>query len=107
FDQKPHGLKLEKLAEKKAEEEKETAALSDRLILFTTRTCPNCRMARTFLDKAGLAYEVVIADENEALCDQFRIAQAPTLVVIKDGQAENIENVSNIRKYIESIKATA
>ncbi|MBR5980297.1 MAG: ribonucleoside triphosphate reductase, partial [Oscillospiraceae bacterium] len=35
----------------------------DTIILFETRTCPNCRRARTFLDRAGIQYEEVIADE--------------------------------------------
>ena len=32
------------------------------------------------------------------------VKQAPTLVVIKDGVQENIVNLSNIKKHIESFK---
>ena len=35
--------------------------------------------------------------------EQLGIMQAPTLVVIKDGQVKKIANASNIRKYAETI----
>ena len=77
----------------------------DRIILFATRTCPNCRMARTFLDNAGIAYDEVFADEDEAMSDKYGIRQAPTLVVESGGKMEKIINVSNIRKYINEVVA--
>ena len=83
----------------------ETAAEAERVILFATHTCPNCRMAKQFLDKAGIQYEVVIADENQDLCDLYEVRQAPTLVVVSGDSAEKIVNVSNIRKYISEVAA--
>ena len=77
----------------------------DRIILFATRTCPNCRMARTFLENAGIAYDEVYADEDEAMSDKYGIRQAPTLVVESGGRMEKIINVSNIRKYINEVVA--
>ena len=74
----------------------------NRTILFATRTCPNCKMAMAFLDKAGMAYEHVYADESRELVEEFDIHQAPTLVVVRAGKAEKFVNVSNIRKFIES-----
>ncbi len=75
----------------------------DEILLFATKTCPNCRLAAGFLDKAGMAYKKVFAEENPELCEKFGIKQAPTLIVIKDGSVESIVNVSNIRKYINSV----
>lgn len=69
--------------------------------LFTTKTCPNCKMAKQFLKDVD--YEVVDAEENAELAEQLGIMQAPTLVVIKDGQVKKIANASNIRKYVETI----
>ena len=69
--------------------------------LFTTKTCPNCKMAKQFLKDVD--YEVVDAEENAELAEQLGIMQAPTLVVIKDGQVKKIANASNIRKYAETI----
>ena len=74
----------------------------DRIILFGTRTCPNCKMAITFLNNAGIAFEHVIADENRELTEQFDIHQAPTLVVVRNGKMEQYVNLSNIRKYIDT-----
>ena len=78
-----------------------------KLILFATKTCPNCKMACMFLDKAGLAYEKLYAEENPDLAKTYGIKQAPTLVVVRDdGSFECVANVSNIRKFIdESVKA--
>ena len=73
-----------------------------KLILFATKTCPNCRMACTFLDKAGLAYEKLYAEENADLAKTYGIKQAPTLVVVRDdGSFETVCNLSNIRKFVE------
>ena len=74
----------------------------DKIILFATRTCPNCKMAVQFLNKAGIAFEEIFADENAEMATKFEIRQAPTLVVIKGGVAEKIVNLSNIKGFIEN-----
>ncbi len=84
-----------------AKEECAECANEDQIILFASKTCPNCKMAAKFLDDAGVKYEKVLADENPDLANKFDIHQAPTLVVIKNGEAEKITNLSNIRAYTE------
>ncbi len=74
---------------------------ADAIILFATHTCPNCKMAKIFLDKAGIDYEVVYADDNPETAAEFEIKQAPTMVVSRSGETEVITNVSNIRKFAE------
>ena len=76
----------------------------DKLILFKTTTCPNCKMAERFLGEAGIAYETVYADNQPDVAKEYGVSTAPTLFVIKNGVAEKIVNVSNIRKYIDSIE---
>ena len=83
------------------------AGTSDRLILFATSTCPNCKMAKRFLDQAGLRYDVILANEDIASADLYSIRQAPTLVVVRGGKMEKFENVSNIRRFIEETAAAA
>ena len=83
------------------------AGSSDRVILFATSTCPNCKMAKRFLDQAGVAYDVILANEDIASVDLYDIRQAPTLVVIRGGKMEKFENVSNIRRFIEESAAVA
>ena len=80
----------------------EECAAPDRLILFTTKTCPKCRMAKMFLDNAGLQYEALLAEENSSLAASYGIKEAPTLVVIKGDGAEVIANPSNIKGYVDS-----
>ncbi len=75
-----------------------------KLILFATKTCPNCRMAKIFLEKAGLDYEVIFANEEIEEANRYDIRQAPTLVIVNaDKTAEKVVNISNIRKYIDAL----
>ena len=73
----------------------------DKVLLFATTTCPNCKMAEKFLDKAGIAFEKVYADQNPALAEEYGIHQAPTLVVTANGETQKIVNLSNIKAFIE------
>ena len=74
---------------------------ADKLTLFTTTTCPNCRIAKRFLDDAGIEYEVVVADQDEAKAREFQISHAPTLVISNGKDAEKLAGISAIRKYID------
>lgn len=73
-------------------------------LLFATTTCPNCKMAEQFLNKAGVSFEKVYADQNPALAEQYDIHQAPTLVEVADGTVNKIVNLSNIKAYAEQAK---
>ena len=67
--------------------------------LFTTKTCPNCKIAKEFLK--GMDYQAVDAEENQQLTEQFGVMQAPTLVVVKDGTVQRYVNAGNIKKYVD------
>ena len=73
----------------------------DELLLFTTKTCPNCRMACMMLDKAGIPYQKIDAEADAALTRRHNVQQAPTLVYVHHGEARNIANASNIKAFIE------
>ena len=75
-------------------------AAADGVYLFTTATCPNCKIACGILDKQGATYQKLLADENVDLVEQYGIKQAPTLVVVKNGVVEKYAGVSNIKKYL-------
>ncbi|MBQ6653995.1 MAG: ribonucleoside triphosphate reductase [Erysipelotrichaceae bacterium] len=85
--------------EKRAEEPKTTEA-DDQVMLFTTKTCPNCVMAKKLLNDKKVDYQIVDAEENANLCYEYEVSQAPTLVVLKDGKIGKYANVSNIVKYL-------
>ena len=81
-----------------------SAAAEDKageLLLFTTKTCPNCKLAKAALDKAGVAYTVIDAEENAALTDKYGVRQAPTLVSVAGDSFETFANASNIKAFAE------
>ena len=78
---------------------------SDELLLFTTRTCPNCRQAISLLDKAGIPYRKVIAEESPDLTTRYGVRQAPTLVYEDQGQAVKLTGVGAIKKFADQNRA--
>jgi ribonucleoside-triphosphate reductase len=72
------------------------------VLLFTTKTCPNCRLAKEYL--GGIDYTVIDAEENSQLAASYGIMQAPTLVVVSGQSRQKYVNVSNIKKYAEQYK---
>ena len=92
-----HGIKDEACEEEKPQTLQET-------LLFGTKTCPNCKMAKMLLEKAGVKYKWVDAEENVELTTQMGVKKAPTLLVPEDGEVRVFENASNIKGYIESKK---
>lgn len=93
---------MHKSAELQAKEDEVLPAQPecDDLLLFATRTCPNCAQAEKLLQNAGLALTKLLAEENAELAKKLGIRQAPTLVV---GQ-EKITGLGPIRKYINDHK---
>ncbi len=71
-----------------------------RTMLFATKTCPKCKIAASLLDAAGVAYEKILVEDNEALARQYELKQAPTLVIdTPDGVAKYTE-VAGVKEYI-------
>lgn len=78
------------------------ANVEDKIYLFGTKTCPNCKTAKELLKKAKIDYEYIDAEKEPNMAKEFGIKQAPTLVVIKNNEANHFKNVSNIKKFIET-----
>ena len=78
-----------------------TAAVADGNYIFTTATCPNCKVACAILDKAGVAYEKLLSDEHKELAVALGIKQAPTLVIVKDGEVQKFAGVSDIKRALK------
>ena len=87
--------------ELKKEEKKEV--ISDELLLFTTATCPNCRMAKMILDQKGIKYKIIDANENQELCIKLGIKGAPTLLVPTNGHYVAYSNASEIKGFAENL----
>ena len=83
-------------------EEANDAVLADGNYLFTTATCPNCKIAVSLLDKAGVIFNKLLANENVEAVNALGIKQAPTLVVVENGKASKYTGVSDIKKYLNA-----
>ncbi len=77
-------------------------AMADGYYIFTTAKCPNCKIACTLLDKAGILYTKYLAEENKELTISLDIKQAPTLVIVKDGEMSKYVGVSDIKKFLKA-----
>ncbi len=82
------------------EEENGNNADHERAMIFATKTCPNCRIAYGYLDKAGVSYEKLMADENADLVKEYGITQAPTLVIKNGSDVNKYTGAGEIRKFL-------
>lgn len=73
-------------------------------LLFTTSTCPNCKIVKKLLDDYGFDYDIVVADNDMETARAFDINQAPTLVVNSNSGIVKIANVSNIKKFLDELE---
>ena len=67
--------------------------------LFTTKTCPNCNIAKEYLKDES--YMLIDANENIELARRYNIMQAPTLVVVNGDKYEKYGNVSEIISFVQ------
>ena len=79
--------------------EEPVAVQEDEVMLFTTKTCPNCAQAKRLLEEAGIRYEQVLAEDHPDMVRELGIRQAPTLVLNNDRNQKKI-GVGAIRNYI-------
>ena len=91
------------------ENEQETAAPAEmqscnaQVYLFATPTCPNCKIAAAAMDKLGMVYEKVYANEHIDMAKEFGVRQAPTLVIVSDGAIEKYAGLPEIKKYLAGL----
>ena len=79
---------------------KSRKAEESRAILFATPTCPNCRIACSYMDKAGFKYEKLMADENAELAQSYGVKQAPTLIVPTADGFEKYAGAGAIKNFV-------
>ncbi len=97
-------LKRQKAEEETAQQQAKSEAYDSakaQVFLFTTATCPNCKMAEGFLQAQDVAYVKLAAEEHADLVRKYGILQAPTLVVDQNSNVQKFMNVSEIRRYAE------
>ena len=87
-------------AEPVEEVKEEVKAGSASILLFKTPTCPNCKLAMALLDKAGVAYTALNANENKELVTEYGVKQAPTLVLLGGDGFQSFRGVSDIKGWL-------
>ena len=71
-------------------------AKNSSVILFTTKTCPNCKVAAALLEKAGVVFEKLLVEENREMAQKYGFKQVPTLI---DGE-KLYSGVPAIKQYL-------
>ena len=56
------------------------------------------------MDKAGFAYEKIIADDNIELAKQYGVKGSPTLVITDGVNAEKYYGVPEIKSIVASVQ---
>ena len=72
-------------------------------VLFTRSGCPNCKTSKLMLDKAGVRYSVIDAEQDAESTLRYGVKKAPSLLVPDGDGFQMYDNASEIRRYIESI----
>ncbi|MBE5937478.1 MAG: ribonucleoside triphosphate reductase [Lachnospiraceae bacterium] len=82
-----------------AVEPEEKGTIVGNAMLFTTKTCPNCKFAIAMLDKAGYEYTKIDAEDMPDLAMKYGVKQAPTLI-IDNGDVLKVVGASAIKAFL-------
>ena len=101
--EEPHQFEEVCKCEEHNEVKTETPKVNE-LLLFTSPTCPNCKVAKMLLDKEGIKYHQIDAYANKEMSEAYGIQHAPTLLVPEGDSFKVYDNASLIKGYIETSK---
>ena len=73
---------------------------NSRIILFTTKTCPNCKIAAKLLEDAGIEFDKLYVEENKEMATELGLKQVPVLVVVNGERVQKYMNVVGVREFI-------
>ena len=88
------------MEEKPAEQTVYEAKGEKKLLLFVKQNCPNCRAAYAMLDKEGVEYEKIMAEENVELANSYGIKSAPTLIICDGDTCTKFAGAPEIKKWL-------
>ncbi len=106
YDMSKSHLKKHCVCDEKSKAENKATKLNE-MLLFATKTCPNCKMAKAILDRAGVKYTVIDAEENKELVAKFGVKKAPTLLVPNKDGFDVYDNASEVNRFVEGLKKRA
>jgi len=78
--------------------------LKDGIYFFGTKSCPKCKIAKNLFKEAKIDYDYLDAEEHQDLVEKFDIMQAPTVVVVNNGEPRVLEGIDSVKKYIKEVK---
>lgn len=85
-----------------AKEKQNVDVSVDKLVLVTTRTCPNCRQVEALLQKQGILYEKMLAEDHPKLMEEYGVRQAPTLLIEEEtSKPKLIAGVGPIQRFMK------
>ena len=61
-------------------------------------------MAKMMLDRAGVKYTAIDAEEQKDLTYKYGVQKAPTLLVPNGDKFDRYDNASEIKRYVEGLK---
>ena len=73
-----------------------------RFLLFTTKTCPNCKIIKEYLAEHNVPYEQIVAEENKDIARGYGIMQAPTAVILDGDTVTKFVGVQNIKNFVQA-----
>ncbi len=70
-------------------------------ILLSTKSCPNCKIAKTILTGAGVPFKVSYAEDKEGahLAYKYKVTTVPVLLVKDGDEVRVLDNLSDIRGF--------
>ena len=104
-EEKACDAKATEKAEKK-EDTKQSSTKSSAVkgyLLFGTKTCPNCEIAKKKLKEKNVAYEFIDAEEMPGLTQKYDVMSAPTLIRLNEEGYDKVVNASNIINFVDKI----
>ncbi|MDA3847167.1 MAG: ribonucleoside triphosphate reductase [Vallitaleaceae bacterium] len=76
-------------------------SLNSKKFLVTSKTCPNCHIAKKYLKSHDVAY--IDAEEHFSLVQKYQVKSAPTLIIVEGDAHITFTGLTNIRKYSETV----
>lgn len=82
-----------------------SVTVGDTLVILSTEDCPKCKMAKSLMDKKGMAYTNLMDsdEEGKALAIKYGLMSAPVLFVPKDGEYSVIADFNDVINYIKAV----
>jgi len=73
-------------------------------MLFTTHTCPKCKVVKAMFDEQSFDYDLIYADDQPELAQKLGIVNVPTLVIPTTDGVNKYTDVPAIRQYMNDCK---